>query len=1417
MRKHLLPLFFVSLAMSLTYGFASLFLTTPLVLKSTVSHSNIPSGANYINANFSLNLSIIKQAHANNRQAAQLTTASDGVLVKFKSTTSISNQRNALSSAGCRSNASFSIVNNLTHASITSNRTLDQTLSVLRANPDVEYAEPNFILSIDAIPDDPQFTNLYGLDNNAQTGGAIDADIDAPEAWDIETGTNTVVAVIDSGLDYNHVDIQGNVWSNSGEIANNGIDDDGNGYVDDVRGWDFANTDNDPMDDNNHGTHVAGTIAATGNNGVGVTGVNWSARVMPLKFITAAGTGGTADAIAAIDYAVANGARIINASWGGTFFSQALFDAISAANTAGVLFVAAAGNNGVDTDVTPNYPASYDIPNIISVAATDSTDGLAAFSNFGATSVDLGAPGVVILSTIPANAYASFSGTSMASPHVAGVATLALSREPTLSVAELSAALLDNTDPVGSLLGRTVTGGRLNAFNTLSSIGAPVPPPPVIITVSPDTASVPVGGNVQFSATGSTTAYTWSINSTAASITSAGGLLTGLAPGVITVTATDATGNTDSSANINIIQIQITPSSATLSTGATQQYTATGGFPPYAWSSNSPAIASVDAATGLLTALAAGTVTLSVVDNIGATASTNNIVITQPVLTPQTAVLAVNATLQFSATGGAAPYTWSTNNTAVASIGATTAVLSALTQGTVTVTAVDANGTTASSAIISVRTITVSPPTASVETGSTLQFTAAGGAAPYSWTSSSPAIATMNATTGLLTAVSAGTITIRATDADGIIGNSGTITATTPPPPAAVTITPQTSTLAAGQTLQFSTTGGAAPYTWRSSNPATATVSATGLLTAIAAGTSIVTVTDNIGSAVTSGTITVTQTQISPNSTFIGVGQTLQFSAIGGVTPYTWSSSNAAIASINATSGLLTSLSAGSVTISATDNIGQIATTANIVVSNILVSPQTANLDTGSTQQFTASGGTAPYTWTSSNTAIATVNATTGLVTTIAVGTAIISATDTNSISGSTSTITVVIPPPPIITITAPAAAVNLGATLQLTATGGSAPYTWSTSNATVASIGVTNGLISALTAGTVVATATDSGGFTGTSAIITIINPAPPPTAPALPPQIQPQTALLPVSGILTLTVLDGTAPFTWTSSNPTTTITFVDLNTIQLSSTAAGTTSLTVTDANNIAATTGLIEFRTVSVTATAASVDIGATIQMTATGGSPSYTWTVDNPLSATVDATGLVTGITAGTVTITATDVNAFAGNATISVIDPATTIIIAPQIASVPTGNTLAFSVNAPFGNMMNQGGLTWTSSNPAVATISNFGTLTAVSPGATVISVTDGAGNVGSTATITIDPPPPIVVTPQIGTIAAGTWLRFFATGGAGSYTWTVNDPAIAGINATSGWLFGVAPGTVMVTATDTLGNTASSSIITITIGGIHQ
>jgi subtilisin family serine protease len=281
----------------------------------------------------------------------------------------------------------------------------------------VNYVEPDYTVRLATVPSDPQFSSLWGMNNTGQTGGTIDADIDAPEAWDLTTGSSsTIVAVIDTGVDYNHPDLAANIWTNPGEIPGDNRDNDGNGFVDDVHGYDFINSDGNPLDDQGHGTHVAGTIGAVANNGIGVAGINWNVQIMALKFLGADGSGSISDAIRALDYAVQMGAHISNNSYGDAEFSQAFADAIAAAGDVGHIFVAAAGNNSGNNDASPFYPASFDAANIISVAATDDNDRLASFSNYGVTSVDLAAPGVNILSTTPGNNYESFSGTSMASP-----------------------------------------------------------------------------------------------------------------------------------------------------------------------------------------------------------------------------------------------------------------------------------------------------------------------------------------------------------------------------------------------------------------------------------------------------------------------------------------------------------------------------------------------------------------------------------------------------------------------------------------------------------------------------------------------------------------------------------------------------------------------------------------------------------------------------------------------------------------------------------------------------------------------------------------------------------------------------------------------------------------------------------------
>ena len=347
----------------------------------------------------------------------------------------------------------------------------------------MEYAEPDYVVQAVQVPDDVSFGNEWGLNNTGQSiggsNGTPDADIDMAEAWDTATGNgSTVIALIDTGTQWDHPDLANNIWTNSGEIPGNGIDDDHNGYVDDVHGWDFYNDDNDPGDSNGHGTHTAGTLCAEGNNGEGVAGVLWHCRIMPLRFIGPHG-GSTSDAVSAIEYAVAQGARVSSNSWGGGGFSLSLYNAVSAARAIGHVFVAAAGNNGVNTDSSPFYPAAFNLDNVLSVAATDYRDNLAGWSNYGVKTVDVGAPGVNIYSTYKGSGYAWLSGTSMAAPHVAGLVALVQEQHSGWDYPQVINQVLATVRPVASLDGKTKTGGVINALAALGGGTTPtVPSPP---------------------------------------------------------------------------------------------------------------------------------------------------------------------------------------------------------------------------------------------------------------------------------------------------------------------------------------------------------------------------------------------------------------------------------------------------------------------------------------------------------------------------------------------------------------------------------------------------------------------------------------------------------------------------------------------------------------------------------------------------------------------------------------------------------------------------------------------------------------------------------------------------------------------------------------------------------------------------
>jgi subtilisin family serine protease len=348
-------------------------------------------------------------------------------------------------------------------------------VSEYSALPEVEYAEPVFEIRLDetganykpVMPNDPQFSEQWALANDGQNGGTKGADISALSAWSVGTGSNkVVVAVLDSGVDYTHPDLVNNMWKRPENIK--AYEDANLGDIDDTNGYDALENDGDPMDENGHGTHCAGIIGAEGGNNEGITGVNWSVQIMPLRFMDANGSGTTKDAIEAINYVIDRNkagvnVRIISASWGSTQRSRALEDVIKKAYDSGILFVAASGNSSVDTDRNPHFPSSYNLGNVISVAALDRNDQLTSFSNYGPKSVHVGAPGKDILSTYLNHEFKLSSGTSMATPVVAGVAALVLADEPKMTVDELRKRLLDSVDKLPGLKGKIVTGGRINA------------------------------------------------------------------------------------------------------------------------------------------------------------------------------------------------------------------------------------------------------------------------------------------------------------------------------------------------------------------------------------------------------------------------------------------------------------------------------------------------------------------------------------------------------------------------------------------------------------------------------------------------------------------------------------------------------------------------------------------------------------------------------------------------------------------------------------------------------------------------------------------------------------------------------------------------------------------------------------------
>ncbi len=458
------------------------------------------NGTSFESQNYSPEVEINKLSEQGKIKSAQL-------IVKFKSISTPATTSSILSKFSIKAIKDFykpakllashnELFSKMKVISFNKGTNIGKAFKDLLDEPSVEYVAPNHVFQLQATTPNDLNNNLWGLNNTGQsrtfadsnTGesrteiGTANADINAPEAWDIRhDATNTIVAVIDTGIDYTHSELASNMWTNPGEIAGNGIDDDGNGYIDDIHGYDFADNDSDPMDVHGHGTHCSGTIGAQGDNGNNITGVAWNTQLMALKVFGDGANGAyTTDIVNAIVYAADMGAKVSNNSYGSYFGDSVLanliykpmYDAISAANDAGMLFVAAAGNNQANLDSNfMHTPSDLELPNIISVAASNQDDEPASwFTNFGKTSVDIAAPGEFIYSTLPGDEYATWNGTSMAAPHVAGVATLLSEENPELTPAEIKAVIVNSADKIDALTDTTISGGRLNAEKSLIAV-----------------------------------------------------------------------------------------------------------------------------------------------------------------------------------------------------------------------------------------------------------------------------------------------------------------------------------------------------------------------------------------------------------------------------------------------------------------------------------------------------------------------------------------------------------------------------------------------------------------------------------------------------------------------------------------------------------------------------------------------------------------------------------------------------------------------------------------------------------------------------------------------------------------------------------------------------------------------------------
>ncbi|MDH5547312.1 MAG: S8 family serine peptidase [Gammaproteobacteria bacterium] len=1240
--------------------------------------------------------------------------------------------------------------------------TLNDARTKAQSYSSILAIEGNVFVYSHATPNDVDFSLQYYLDRNAPEG-TVDPDIDAPLAWDTQTGAPVVVAVLDTGIDLNHPDLKENIWVNTAEIAGNEIDDDGNGFVDDINGWNFQSNTNQTQDDNGHGTHIAGIIGARSNNGEGIAGINGRARILAVKFLNNAGQGTVFTAVKALEYAIDNGAVVSNLSWGTDVFSLALFDAIEMAGLEGHLVVASVGNNGHSLDEHAIYPASFELDNVISVASTNESLQMASFSNYSAHKANIAAPGVGIYSSYVMNqkmegypaGYGILSGTSASAAIVTGVVSLIYSQDNNLKANDLKQAVLGSARKVGALAQNVSTSGVVSAALAIEN--------------------TPSNG--------------WSDEFGTQTFPEDNVVLSGFSP-LITP------------------DFSIGPDNVYIASGQQLEVIIKGGVAPYTWQSSNQEVGSV--VDTWFSATKIGETQLVATDANGAVSNVMHVFVTDiSADVASNTVLLVNDTIQVNVLGGIGPFEWKVlGNANAVSLQmldpmSRSVSVKALTSGNFQLAVMD---TSASSVLeyvtpaISVASQSVaiaSPLSTSLLINEVLQLQTTSVAGTITWASSNTAVATISET-GLLTAVGIGTTTIIASNALGqldtlvIIVNNASISIQTP----------VTDTIWVGNVtpMQLFVAGGAAPFNWISATSDIVSVDANGKVSAVnftpssvadASRTAIIVVIDALGNSA-SLKVRVNKLFVSSPVDALSTGQTIKFNVLSPSNTLLWNVTGTGSASVNPATMELTALSAGNIVVTVVDENGVSASSKNLQVNSLpiaIAATTYSELWIGNNNRNTillsANNGQPVYTWVSDNPSVASVDASTGLVTASQPGNVKISVNDS---VGNTASMMLTVKK---FAISTPSSSVRVFDSLQLSSNGFGS-VNWFVDNATIAGISQ-GGLLNAKAAGIVNVYAFDEIGNTTSIAV-----------------QVEALSPLLIGNGIQTLwkgsanttqfTASGGIAPYVW-SVNDQSIITVDQFGLV--TAVSSGTATVMVKDTiGNVAVTQ--VTVQVLSLSATSYSVAELDSVLLT-TNASGAVTYTVSGTGSASVNPdTGVLTALKSGDITVTLTD--GLGNTKTIALtITPVQVVVISQSV-----NTTIWLGVNVNKTQLTASGGngkIVWVvKSGTGVVAVDATGMVTAKAVGTATIAAVDPFGR-SDTIVITVSQVQ--INQPSTTSIRVGRTLQFTGIG-AGSLAWTVDDTSRATIDS-NGLLTAKNTGTVNVSMRDANSNTAVN-VISVTI-----